>query len=56
MTAQGLIYWGKIHLWIEDGCFWGWCPDGQINWPLLAGALWSILGSEEEEDDDNDNC
>lgn len=31
MTAKGLIYWGKIHLLIEDGCFWGWCPDGQIN-------------------------
>ena len=27
MAAKGLIYWGKIHLLIEDGCFWGWCPD-----------------------------
>lgn len=31
MAAKGLIYRGKIHLLIEDGCFWGWCPDGRIN-------------------------
>ena len=31
MAAKGLIYWGKIHLLIEDGCFWGWCPDVRLT-------------------------